>query len=123
MARIGAQPTIQDYARARLASTDFVEFCRFVHDVELARHMQVWVKVLESDHPSNKKVAIAAPPESWKSRTLRMWIEYSIGRNPEWARCLAMNTADQAWKQVQSVEDTIEYNRAYNLTFPHVKPH
>ena len=112
----------EELAKAELARRDFKYFCMYVHDVRLARHMMVWVNILQSDKPEDKKVAIAAAPEFWKSRVIRMWIEYSIGQNPEWARCLAMNTEAQASKQVMSVEETITTNTRYQLVFPHVVP-
>ena len=112
----------EELAKAELARRDFKYFCMYVHNVRLARHMMVWVKILQSEEIEDKKVAIAAAPEFWKSRVIRMWIEYSIGMNPEWARCLAMNTEKQAAKQVMSVEETIATNTRYQLVFPHVKP-
>lgn len=112
----------EELAKAELARRDFRFFCRYVHDVRLARHMMAWVTILQSDKPEDKKVAIAAAPEFWKSRVLRMWIEYSIGQNPEWARCLAMNTETQAAKQVMSVEETIMTNPKYHLVFPGIHP-
>jgi len=112
----------EELAKAELARRDFKYFCMYVHKVRLARHMMRWVKILQSEKVEDKKVAIAAAPEFWKSRVIRMWIEYSIGVNPEWTRCLAMNTEKQAAKQVMSVEDTIASNARYKLVFPHVIP-
>jgi predicted phage terminase large subunit-like protein len=112
----------EELAKAELARRDFKYFCNYVHDVKLARHMMKWVAILQSEKVEDKKVAISAAPEFWKSRVIRMWIEYSIGQNPEWARCLAMNTEKQAAKQVMSVEETIATNIRYQLVFPHVKP-
>lgn len=105
-----------------LASQDFVRYCRFVHRVELARHMLKWVDLLQSEDPSDRSFAIAAAPETWKSRMLRMWTEYSIGRKPEWARILAMNAATQAEKQMKAIQATIEHNPRYRMCFPHVIP-
>lgn len=116
-------PTRQDLARAHLARDDFYAYCLSVHGVQLAEHMKEWVRILQSEKPEHKKVAIAAPPEFWKSRVLRMFIEWSIGRNPEWCRLLAMNTDAQAIKQLKSVQDTITKNEQYKLTFPNIKPH
>ena len=109
-------------ARIELARRDFKYFCEYVHKVKLSAHMMEWVDILQSDEPRDKRVAIAAPPEFWKSRVIRMWIEFSIGHNPEWSRLLAMNTQDQAAKQVMSVEDTIDNNLEYRLVFPHIIP-
>lgn len=115
-------PTRQEYARAVVSRTNFYAYCQFVHEVALAPHQLEWVKILQSEAPEHKKVAISAPPEFWKSRVLRMFIEWSIGRNPEWCRLLAMNTDAQATKQLRSVQDTIVNNEKYHWTFPDVKP-
>lgn len=112
----------EELAKIELARRDFEYFCNYVHNVDLADHMMTWVDILQSKKPEDKRVAIAAAPEFWKSRVIRMWIEYSIGHNTEWARCLVMNTQDQAAKQIMSVEDTIVANPKYQLVFPHVKP-
>jgi len=109
-------------ARATLARNEFKYFCEFVHNVQLARHQMVWYDHLTSDNEEDRQVAIAAPPEFWKSRLIRMWIEYNIGKYPERCTLLAMNSASQAQKQVKAVRDTIEFNVNYKLTFPHVKP-
>lgn len=115
-------PTDRELALAALASQDFVRYCKFVHKVTLARHMLVWVELLNSKQPEDRSFCIAAPPETWKSRIMRMWTEYSIGRNPTWARILAMNAATQAEKQMKAIQATIEHNPRYQLVFPHVKP-
>jgi len=115
-------PTRQEIARSILARDDFYTYCLAVHNVTLAPHMKWWVEILQSEKPEHKKVAISAPPEFWKSRVTRMFIEWSIGRNPEWARLLAMNTDAQATKQLRSVQNTITANPMYKLTFPHIKP-
>lgn len=115
-------PTEREMALGVLASQDFRRYCRFVHRVELARHMLEWVQLLNSDAPEDRSACIAAPPEFWKSRILRMWIEFSIGREPEWCRILAMNAASQAEKQMKAIQATIEHNTRYKLCFPHVEP-
>lgn len=83
--------------------------------------MLLWVDLLESSDPRDKELAISAPPEFWKSRTIRMWLEWDIGRNPEAAHLLVMNAAEQAMKQVLSVRETIDYNPRYHQVFPHIR--
>ena len=106
---------------ARVARNNFQVFCRTVHGVELALHMLLWVELYTSDDPDEREIAISAPPEYWKSRVVRMYIEWSMGRKPEWARLLVMNTSEQAEKQVMSVRDTIDNNPRYHAVFPHVE--
>jgi predicted phage terminase large subunit-like protein len=119
---VAFSPNRRDVARAELATRNFYRFCEFVHNVKLARHMRPWVEALLSEDRRLRTTAIAAPPEFWKSRVIRMFIEWDIGVHPEWARILIMNAAAQAWIQVQSVQDTLEHNPRYQLTFPHVEP-
>lgn len=109
-------------ARAQLAREDFVWYCQFVHQVTLAPHMKRWASYLTSDHPEHREIAIAAPPEFWKSRLLRMFLEWKIGQNVEHCMIYAMNTASQAEKQNQSIQATIAHNARYRAVFPHVEP-
>ena len=99
-----------------------MHFCMYVHDVKLARHHEYWVEMLTSGNLEDKLLCISAPPEFWKSRVLRMYLEWSIGRNIEWCRIYAMNTEQQAQKQVQAIENTIEFNTKYQDVFPWVIP-
>lgn len=108
--------------QAELARRRFDKYCEFVHGVKLARHMMLWVDLYRSENPVDREIAIAAPPEFWKSRVNRMYLEWSIGKNPEWARLLVMNTSEQAQRQIMSVQDTIVNNPNYRLVFPHVQP-
>lgn len=108
--------------RIEAARVDFASYCRYVHDFKLPLHYLMWADLLASRDPMEASVAISAPPEFGKSRTLRMWIEFSIGRNPEWARLLAMNAASQAEKQVMAIEQTLRYNPLYRQVFPHIEP-
>ena len=112
----------QEDARIQLSRVSFKRFCNYVHGVKLARHHEMWVDMLTSGKIEDKLLCISAPPEFWKSRTIRMYIEWSIGRNPEWCSIYAMNTAEQAQKQVQAIENTIEFNEKYQKVFPYVIP-
>ena len=106
--------------KPHLAATDFRAYCEYVHEVRLARHHEEWVRILEAtDEP---RFGIVAPPTSWKSRVLRMWLDYSIGRNPEECWLLLMNTENQAMTQVMSVEDTLVNNPRYHEVFPQIEP-
>jgi len=117
---------------AEKARRSFRAYCEFVHGapdtnnvlepLELPPHFVYFEATLTTQEPAEKATATSAPPEFWKSRTRRMYIEWSIGKYPERARLLIMNTAAQATKQVMSVAETIERNPRYAMVFPHVVP-
>ena len=109
-------------AHAEIARDDFREYCRFVHEIELPRHTLEWAKIYTSTLPEDRNVCIAAPPETWKSRFNRMYLEWAIGRNPEECHILAMNAIAQASRQVQAIESTIEDNPRYKMVFPEIEP-
>ena len=109
-------------ATATLARIDFRVYCEFVHKIKLARHMLMWHEIYESTAAGDREVAIAAPPDTWKSRVMRMRVEWSIGRRADWCRILCMNAADQVHRQILSVEETIAHNPRWKMVFPEVRP-
>jgi predicted phage terminase large subunit-like protein len=109
-------------AQAALARIDFRVFCEFVHQVKLAPHMLMWHELYESTLAEDREISIAAPPDTWKSRVMRMRIEWSIGRRPDWSRILCMNAADQVYRQILSVQETIARNPRWKMVFPEVRP-
>ena len=117
---------------AERARRNFRAYCEFVHGdndidgnfvpLELPPHIEYYIATLTTQEPAEKATATSAPPEFWKSRTRRMYIEWSIGKYPTRARLLIMNTAAQATKQVMSVAETIERNPRYKMVFPTIVP-
>ena len=101
------------------ARRDFPFYCDFVHGRPLYAHQLVWTEELQA---AGGKTLIVAPPESLKSSTVRMFIEWSIGRDPDLCVLLVMNTATQAMRQVMSVAETIEKSEVYHEVFPAVIP-
>ena len=105
--------------RVLKARRDFPFYCDFVHGRPLYAHQLVWAEELLV---AGGKTLIVAPPESLKSSTVRMFIEWSIGRDPDLCVLLVMNTATQAMRQVMSVAETIEKSDVYHEVFPGVVP-
>jgi predicted phage terminase large subunit-like protein len=102
-----------------LIRRDFEYYCKAVHNRPLYDHQKMWIREIAMPMA---KTLIVAPPESLKSSTIRMRIEWEIGNNPEMTILLVMNTSAQAQKQVMSIAETIETNELYRKVFPWVTP-
>lgn len=71
---------------------------------------------------SIRRLLLIAPPGHAKSTWVRMFIEWCVGRHPDWSVILVMATATQAELQLDSIRTTIESNAAYREVFPAVLP-
>ena len=112
--------TLGQAADVLLARRDFGSYCRYVHARPLYRHQQTWARELQA--PDSSHILIIAPPETLKSSTVRMFIEWRIGLDPDICILLVMNTSTQAQKQVMSIAETISNNPRYHQVFPGVQP-
>lgn len=92
-------------------------YAEYVHGWILAPHHIEWLGWLMS----GKSVCIIAPPESGKSRLIRTWQEWYIGKNQNSASLHIMNTSKQSKKQVFAVGNVIQNNPRYAIVFPHIK--
>lgn len=110
---------LQEAAKVELARRNFAAYCDYVHGRPLYRHQEEWGRELLIP---GAQTCIVAPPETYKSSTLRMFLEWYIGRNPECAILYIMNTSSQAQRQVMSIQSTIEKNPKYHVVFPGVIP-
>ena len=109
-----------DFTQRELAQRKFEHYCEYVHNFKLFRHMKVWAEHMVN--PEMKRIAIVAPPESFKSTLCRWYLEWSIGNNPDVTTLLVMNTAAQAERQIMSIQETIESNEKYKKVFPEITP-
>ena len=105
--------------RLALCRSSFPWYCDYVHGRKLYRHQLAWIDAMLKP---GARILIVAPPESFKSSTMRMLLEWCIGREPEEANLLTMNTASQAQRQVMSIAETIEHNPRFKEVFPWVEP-
>lgn len=107
---------IIEQAKATLSRDDFITYCAYVHDWKLAPHQREWAEMMQQ----SQRLCIVAPPESGKSRLMRSWIEWRIGKDPNIAILLVQNTSRQATLQVAAVANVLLSDR-YQKVFPHIK--
>ena len=84
-----------------------------VHNMILDDYQLAWAEGLESEG----RMAIVCPPDTYKSTTVRLWVERSIGRNPDIRILWLMNAGEQAQKQVMTVQMVIKGNKVYKAAF------
>lgn len=107
-------------ALLELCRRSFPDYCKQVHQRPLYAHQLAWMRELENRR--QRYTLIVAPPESLKSSTVRMYLEWSIGNHPDTCCLLVMNTAAQAQRQVMAVAETLERNPRYRAVFPWIVP-
>lgn len=108
---------IKDEARCVLSRTDIVQYCKYVHEWDLEPHQIEWLKILQS----SPKALIISPPEAGKSRVMRAFIEWTIGRNRDWAGLLIQNTSSQSSSQLGSIGSVLASDK-YKKVFPDIQP-
>jgi len=88
-------------------------YAKAVHRREYEPYQDAWAEALETGN----RVAIVCPPSSYKTTTVRDFVEREIGRNPNVRILWLMNAGAQSTKQVMSIAQTIKYNPAYRTAF------
>lgn len=96
-ARVGA---LDDYALA-------------VHGMQLEPYQLAWAEALET----MDRVLIVCPPDTYKSTTVRLFVERKTGLDSESRTLWLMNSGEQAQKQVLTIKQTIESNPTYRRAF------
>ncbi|KKM68911.1 hypothetical protein LCGC14_1456210, partial [marine sediment metagenome] len=79
-------------------------YAKAVHRREYEPYQDAWAEALET---SNRTV-IVCPPDTYKSTTVRDFVEREIGKNPNVRILWVMNTGEQAQKQVMAISSTIQ---------------
>lgn len=124
-----------DAVRQHAEGGDLLAYALYVHghipmfqQIAFSRHAYL----IASQWERSNQTATVAPPRHGKTKLMNWEMEMWIGMETE--RChtdpshpvptclLVMNTAEQAEKECQLIEHTLEYNRRYRQLFPHVKP-
>jgi phage terminase large subunit-like protein len=101
-------------ARASAAKYgDLTTYAKAVHGLDLELYQAAWEQALESLN----RVVIVCPPDTYKSTTVRLFVEKLIGSDPNSRTLWLMGTAEQATKQVMDVGGTIKGNNVYRLAF------
>lgn len=88
-------------------------YAKAVHNYEYEFYQDAWAHGLETLN----EVVIVCPPDTYKSTTVRHFVERAIGRNPDIRILWIMNAGDQAMKNVMAVRQTIEGNNVYRQAF------
>ena len=92
---------------------DLAAYAFAVHGRRYEPHQEVWAEALESE----TRLVIVCPPDSFKSTTVRDWVERAIGQNRDVRILWLMNSGVQAQKQVMMVAQTIVGNPIYRRAF------
>ena len=114
-ASIAKQPTVElalSELEARAVAArdgDLAAYAFAVHGRRYEPHQEVWAEALESE----TRLVIVCPPDSFKSTTVRDWVERAIGQNRDVRILWLMNSGVQAQKQVMMVAQTIVGNPIY----------
>lgn len=110
---------IREEARVVWAQRNFPYYCEYVHNRPLLRHQEDWAWHLQQP---KARTALITPPETFKSSTVRMFVEWTVGRDPDATFLWVMNTATQSQSWVEAIADTVVNNERYHTVFPHIQP-
>ncbi len=88
-------------------------YAKAVHHREYELYQDAWAEALET---SNRTV-IVCPPDTYKSTTVRDFVEREIGKNPNVRILWIMNAGEQAQIQVMAIRATIDSNNVYKAAF------
>lgn len=88
-------------------------YAKAVHRREYELYQDAWAEALET----RNRTVIVCPPDTYKSTTVRDFVEREIGKNPNVRILWVMNTGDQAQKQVMAISQTIQSNNVYRAAF------
>jgi phage terminase large subunit-like protein len=92
---------------------DLAVYAEAVHGLKIEPYQLAWEEALETMN----RVVIVCPPDTYKSTTVRLFLERAIGKNHD-IRCLwLMNTGEQATKQAMTISNTISGNNVYRRAF------
>ena len=92
---------------------DLRTYAKAVHNYDFELYQDAWAEGLETLDRS----VIVCPPDTYKSTTVRFFVEQAIGRNPNIRILWLMNAGDQAQKQVMTISQTIKGNNVYRAAF------
>lgn len=88
-------------------------YAKAVHRREYELYQDAWAEALET----RNRTVIVCPPDTYKSTTVRDFVEREIGKNPNVRILWVMNTGEQAQKQVMAISSTIQSNNVYRAAF------
>ena len=92
---------------------DLRTYAKAVHNYDFELYQDAWAEGLETLDRS----VIVCPPDSFKTTTVRFFVEREIGRNPNIRVLWLMNAGEQAQKQVMTISQVIKSNNVYRAAF------
>jgi len=92
---------------------DLETYAWAVHNLHIEKYQTAWAEALETEN----RLLIVCPPDTYKSTTVRLFVERAIGHNPDIRVLWIMNAGEQAEKNVMTVQQTIEHNNVYRRAF------
>ncbi|KKL71156.1 hypothetical protein LCGC14_2097750, partial [marine sediment metagenome] len=112
---IATEPQLSELAVRAMAARDgdARTYAKAVHRREYEPYQDAWAEALET----RNRTGIVCPPDTYKSTTVRDFVEREIGKNPEVRILWVMNTGEQAQIQVMAIRATIESNNVYKAAF------
>ncbi|KKK75826.1 hypothetical protein LCGC14_2869830 [marine sediment metagenome] len=112
---VAEAPTLDSISTLALAARDgdARTYAKAVHRREYELYQDAWALALET----RSLTVIVCPPDTYKSTTVRDFVEREIGKNPNVRILWVMNTGEQAQKQVMAVSSTIQSNNIYRAAF------
>ncbi len=96
---------------------DLESFAKVVHDYDMQPYQPLWSYALST----LDRTAVVAPPDTYKSTTVRMFVEKEIGLDPEISILWIMNSGSQSTKNVMTIQATLKGNPVYKRAFPNVE--
>ncbi|KKL80650.1 hypothetical protein LCGC14_2002660 [marine sediment metagenome] len=110
-----AKPPLSTLTTLALAARDgdARTYAKAVHRRDYEMYQDAWAEALET----RDRTVIVCPPDTYKSTTVRDFVEREIGKNPEVRILWVMNTGEQAQIQVMAIRQTIESNNVYRAAF------
>ncbi|KKM73181.1 hypothetical protein LCGC14_1413080 [marine sediment metagenome] len=112
---VAEAPALDSISTLALAARDgdARTYAKAVHRREYELYQDAWAEALET----RNRTVIVCPPDTYKSTTVRDFVEREIGKNPNVRILWIMNTGEQAQKQVMAISSTIQSNNIYKAAF------
>lgn len=112
----GESARLREEFQARVLAArngDLRAYAWAVHNMLLDDYQLAWAEAMDTEG----RIAIVCPPDTYKSTTVRLYVERAIGLNPSIRILWLMNAGEQSQKQVMTVSMTIKGNQVYRQAF------
>lgn len=96
---------------------DLTTYAKAVHNLTFEPYQAAWEEALET----RDRTVIVCPPDTYKSTTVRNFVEKRLGLNRNTRTLWIMRSGEQAVKQALTVKATIEQNNVYKAAFPNIR--